>query len=332
MRLTREVKTLSKRYSIIFTGVGSVSHLSFAKNYCDGFFLIGGKRNSPSTILKHFFLVARLLLTKKINSIHVVNEQLMIFFYPMMLFKYSVLDIFDSIFLRLSVGGNKWMLVKWLIYKPMNVIITTDENRKSLLPSFARKKTIVVGNYPMRFNTNIKQTDNQYITIFYYGSLNSHRGSDLLKNLMKVRKDIRVIAAGWVYDKANEDLVNSSGIQYLGILSEQEALKVASRDCDYIWCLFEPDNQNYIYASPNKLYDGIQVETAIVINSEAKISEFVKQENIGVVVDNYYTTEYEKVAQMLIEKKGTFTFSHALREKYNWENQEEVLLQTHDTR
>ncbi len=212
----------------------------------------------------------------------------------------------------------------------MNVIITTDENRKSLLPSFARKKTIVVGNYPMRFNTNIKQTDNQYITIFYYGSLNSHRGSDLLMNLMKVRKDIRVIAAGWVYDKANEDLVNSSGIQYLGILSEQEALKVASRDCDYIWCLFEPDNQNYIYASPNKLYDGIQVKTPIIINKEALISEFVKNYNIGIVIDSYYTTEYGKVVQLLIERKGTFDFPEELREKYNWEIQEDVLLQAHN--
>ncbi len=142
-RINKELKSLSKEFNIIFIGVGKYDSQNFAKEYCAKFILIQGKRNKPLTIIKHITVFLKIILSKKVASIHVINEQLMVFFYPFLFFKHTVLDVFDSIFLKMKKPKNQYAFLKRIIYAPINKILVTDENRKNLMPDFVQKKTEV---------------------------------------------------------------------------------------------------------------------------------------------------------------------------------------------
>ena len=102
MRINKELRSLSKHFELTYLGVGSTNVNSYARNYCKYFYLIIGTRNHPVTILKQLFVMAK-LLRNNYNSIHIINEQLMIFFYPFLFRKHLVLDLFDSIFLSIMM-------------------------------------------------------------------------------------------------------------------------------------------------------------------------------------------------------------------------------------
>ena len=42
------------------------------------------------------------------------------------------------------------------------------------------------------------------------------------------------------------------------------------------------------YSPPNKIYDAIQIQTPVIINSEVKISKFVEKINLGYIIKDYY--------------------------------------------
>ena len=150
MRINKEVKTLGKNYEVIFFGVGDHSKCYVAP-FCKEVILVKGKRNSFPVLSKQVLIFIKLLFTKKIKSIHVINEQLYIFFYLFLFFKHTVLDLFDSIFLRENKSGEKMKWIKRFLYWPANTILVTDENRYQLMPKIIQPKCLVLPNYPEYF-------------------------------------------------------------------------------------------------------------------------------------------------------------------------------------
>ncbi len=106
MRINKEIRSLSKYADVMFLGVGEKANCYIAP-YCKQVVLVQGKRNSAIVLIKQVLIFLKLLVTKKIESIHIINEQLYIFFYPFLFFKHTVLDLFDSLFLRKNLGGEK---------------------------------------------------------------------------------------------------------------------------------------------------------------------------------------------------------------------------------
>ena len=109
MRINKEVKSLQRHSNVIFLGVGNYSNCYVSK-YCKEVVLIKGKRNSLPVLAKQVLTCVKIVLRSKINSLHIINEQLYIFFFPIVFFKYTVLDIFDSIFLKKNKGGENFKM------------------------------------------------------------------------------------------------------------------------------------------------------------------------------------------------------------------------------
>ncbi len=84
-----------------------------------------------------------------------------------------------------------------------------------------------------------------------------------------------------------------------------------------------------INASPNKIYDGIQTETPLLINKEVKAASLVEDLNIGITIPSYYHEDFISLSNLMLEKKNSFDFPDKLKEKYTWEGVEEVLLSSH---
>ena len=101
-RINKEVRTLAERFGVHYVGIGRSCDRSFVKPYCTEFTLIQGHHKDKVAFLRYWQKASRLLLTRRYDAIHVINEQLVLLFYPFLYRQRHrvVLDIFDSIFLR----------------------------------------------------------------------------------------------------------------------------------------------------------------------------------------------------------------------------------------
>ncbi|MCK0132258.1 hypothetical protein MWU59_12170 [Flavobacteriaceae bacterium F08102] len=333
-RINKEIKTLAPYASILFVGIGEVSEKSFIKEHCEVFKLIPGNGRSLKSRIKHLFITLWFLVKYRINSIHVINEQTYIFFYPFIFHKYIVLDLFDSIFLSYNKSGNDLAWFKRIVYAPVNKVIVTDHNRKKLLPDFLinSKRVVVLENYPNQIQTlptkDISRNSDD-IVILYSGTLMKIRGSETLLNLVNAYPNFKILAAGWVKDDISRELLAHPKVTYLGIIKQEELLKITSKKCDYIYSFYEPISVQNINASPNKIYDGIMCKTPIIINKEVVLSSEIDKLNIGVVVDSYYNVNLDKLTRELVNKRNTFTFTEELIQQHCWNFIEHRLLLAH---
>jgi len=329
MRINKEIKSLSKQYDITFIGIGLNDKNAFVKDNCTKFIMLNGDRRKLIMWFKLTLKVYQLIFfsKSKFNSIHIINEPTLFLIYPVYFLKHTVLDLFDSMFLKTSKKGIVINLLQKFLYLPINIIIVTDQNRKNILSqNISPNRIQVVENFPNKFEHKLENKVTK-LTIFYNGWMGKGRGTEIIRNLIS-KYDVDIWMAGWFADKETEELSKLENVQFLGVLTQTEALKKA-QSASYILCLYEPSNNNNINASPNKIYDAIQVNTPVIINNEVKVASFVKENNLGIIIDNYYKVDLDKLNAELIAKMNTFDFPEILKNKYSWENIEHTLLECH---
>lgn len=328
-RINKEIKTLASRFDVIYLGIGRDESQAFVKPFCTKFYLVKGHHKSIGTLVRYFFTFIKLYFSHRFRSIHVINEQLLLIFFSFLMWsrRRVVADIFDSIFLR--SGSPVIRAMQSLLYRLPKTIIVTDDNRKTLVPAEFHGKTLVVENYPYAFNDlQPKAAASDELLILYSGSLGTTRGTLLLTELLKHSNKVKVWMIGWVYDEPTKWLSQHPQVIFWGVKTQQETMRLAS-ECDYILSVYEPINDNNLNASPNKIYDAIQAQTPVIINSEIKVAQFVAENRLGYVLDNYYTTDIETLSQQLILLKKEFDFGNDLRRRYTWEAIAQKLTEAH---
>ena len=325
-RINKEVRTLSAQFDVHYVGIGRSQEQSFVRPYCEQFTLIPGHHKEKMTFARYWQKATRLLRRGEYHSVHVINEQLVWLFFPFLYRHRTVLDIFDSVFLK---GGSRLGWLQRATYRLPHTIIVTDDNRRGLMPAAFLPKVKVVENYPYRCTAPPRKDGSRDgLFIFYNGSMSRSRGTEWLRSLLELDEKVSVKMAGWVYDEPTRELSTHPRVDFLGVISQQESMQVAAR-CDYILSLYEPVNQNNINASPNKIYDAIQARTPVIINREVKIAAFVEAQGIGYVLDSFYATGLAEVKDDLIARKGSYPFSADLLGRYTWEAVEDKLLAAH---
>ncbi len=326
MRIVKEVKTLSGQYNIIYIGLGIDNKNIFAEEYCEHYSIVKGAIKSPISILKYIFKIRKSIKNNNIKKIHVVDEQLLFLIFPLLNNKHVVLDIFDSIFLKFNKPNNKLLFIKRFLYSFSSAIIVTDQNRKDLLPDFAKSKATVIPNVPFRRTYAPKVRDEKLLTICHFGSLVRDRGSEFALNLLKHNNNIKVICAGWVQDDFTKDLLEHPNVEYLGVRKQYEINDYLSIHGDYLLAIYPTSNINNINASPNKIYDSIQTRTPIIMNEGIRVSRFVKDNGIGHVVGLDAEIDYARLGAKLRETRTSYRFEDKLLEENCWDNYEESLL------
>lgn len=156
------------------------------------------------------------------------------------------------------------------------------------------------------------------------------RGTELLLRLLETDRKVSVKMAGWVYDEPTQQLTQHPRVDFLGVVTQRQSMQLAAQS-DYILSLYEPINENNINASPNKIYDAIQVGTPVIINREVKIAAFVAENQIGYVLDSFYQENHSQVAADLLAQKNTYRFGENLRNQFTWEAVEPKLTHAHQT-
>ena len=336
IRTTKEITSLSSEFDVIFLGMGCNKQSVPLSELCYKYILVDGKRNSWWNLLKFVYEFIKILLTQKISTIHVVNENVVVYFYPFLFFKHVVLDLYDSFFLRYNISKDSMYLLKYIIYAPVNRIIVTDENRLDLTHDKLKHKCVVIPNVPsvkLNYSDFVKVTQNDIISIAFVGALGKSRGAEILETLCKqFPNKVKVVMAGWLHDDISKRLSFYDNVEYIGIVEQYEINKIISSRCDYILSLYEPSNQNNINASPNKIYDSIHTRTPIILNAEIKASSYVKEKNIGYIMESFYNVNYYNLFKDLMNSRDLYSFPEKLISENSWENYEGILLSLHQVK
>lgn len=326
-RVIKELKTLSKKYDLLFIGITSRRIDNIVAKYA---FKIKRIPFSHKNIFAYIFLNFLLIQTKvfyKIKKMHVVDEQVWIFLFHNFLIYDTVLDIYDSYFLKLNLQGEKAQIVKSIVYGTVKKIIVTDKERLSLLPLKYQKKTYIIPNYPLKCDlpkTKVSKKKNK-LTVGYFGTLAEKRGGEIVEKLL-LNSNIKVISAGWIADSFSMGLTKNVNYCFLGEIKQKEVLDIVANKVDFLMSCYPENNINNIYASPNKIWDALACGKPIIINDGAKISSFVKENNLGIVI-NYNNFESEDLYnKMLSFKKKLIQID---KSKYLWDNYENTLIGLH---
>lgn len=330
MRITKEVRTLSKEFDVYFLGIGTESDRSFVRDHAASFSLVPGSARSLRSLA---LLIGRIVWFRWMlspASIHVINEQLLAATFPAYFGRRIVLDVFDSIFLRLNKPGNSWWFIKRLLYSHCRRVIVTDDYRRDLLATFVKPRSLVVPNVPFKTEASkIAKQRNETLTLAYFGSLAENRGTAFVRALLEARPDVRVLCAGWPADDSSRQLIDRPTVTNLGVITQEEANAIIAREVDYIVAIYPRGNLNNYYASPNKLYDAIHTRTPLIIGDNVKVSEFVAKNGLGLVVNETQLTDPSALGALLLEKRTDFVIDSELIDHFCWEHFEDTLLDVH---
>lgn len=330
-RINKEVDSLSRLAAVHFVGVQQeADERAFVKDRAASVQFVRGRRKSPVTALRLVQLARKVARRVRPGSIHVVNEDLALLMTPV-LWRHPnvVIDVFDSLFLRRSLPRPAASLLQRWVYGMASCVLVTDADRAGLMPEAARDKLRVLENFPYAAQEPVRPgRAGGPITIFAGGTLHRSRGLKFLRGLLDQDESVEVVMAGWLYDDDARELSRHAKVRFKGTVGQREAMDLAA-DSDFILCMYEPNSRNNIYASPNKIYDAIQAGTPVIINREARVSRFVEERRLGVVLDRYDEEDYSGVVRRLRESRGNFQVPEELRRQCTWEAIEQRLLAAH---
>lgn len=208
-------------------------------------------------------------------------------------FRRLVCDVFDSQLDKMShrpwpvraAGWCLWNSMRWWCDR----LIATDDVRWGTFGRF-RSKTIVIGNYPPDPGPELsRQFPQGRPRLFVSGTFSDTRG--MRQTLLAAERipGFRIVAAGWPGDDYARDVfLKHPAVEYLGHLTPGESLHQAAR-CDALLAMYAPISRNQVLASPNKIYDALSVGRPVIINSEARVSDWVRRHDVG------FTCPYEDI-------------------------------------
>lgn len=334
IRIAKEVATLARCFDVTFVGIRQGDYGVNRMHPSVRQIILPGRRRSPLTMSRLALEIYK-LSPGSFDSVHVVNENLLLVFSPILIAaRHLVVDVFDSMFLKYNgvIRLLRWPL-QWAAHTLADVVLVTDEDRRQLVPSLFRQNVEVLPNYPLRaldLPSPRRASPGDPLRIFFSGSLAEGRGAGFLADLLAFSEQVEVVAAGYIHDDSARRLVSHPRVRYHGYVDSAEAARLAL-SCDYILCLYSPDVPNNIHASPNKIYDGMLLGLPVIINAEVLVSKLVEQFSLGVVLPRFPIGDLGTIREELVRRRSEFGKRPSKPSPFTWDAVEHVLLQSHAT-
>jgi glycosyltransferase involved in cell wall biosynthesis len=311
-RMQRRSKTLSKKFKIYFNfwDRGGKSSYKFNEDGFDKTFAY--KTNSDTGLrlsviipfIKYLFYTFINLFKVKPQIIHAFRFEMLLVAYIYVLFNretkivYEIADLPSIIYpkeeskIKIFISKIAFIIEKFIINKISFLILTSEQywnvHYKELVSS---SKFIYIPNVPKKkiFNNFKKKTD--YPNNITVGLIGNIRYFDQLENLVDVSQKfskIDLFFAGILQDenRFNKIIEGKENIEYFGPYDYKTQIKHLNSKIDLIYCVYDTNDFNAKVLLPNKLYESILCEIPIVVSKNTEVGRFVKEKNIGYLVDD----------------------------------------------
>ena len=184
----------------------------------------------------------------------------------------------------------------------------------------------VIRNVPY-FHNKVLATKSSK-TLIYQGGMNPGRGLELAIQMMPFLRDfkLKIIGDG---DGLMElmALAQSEGVstqvEFLGRLPF-EALKDHTEQASIGIVFEEARGLSFEYSLPNKLFDYIHAETAVLASPLVEVKRIVDAFKVGELLESRAPQQVAMQIQQMTEKIDTYHFEKAKKE-LNWEKEQQML-------
>ena len=110
------------------------------------------------------------------------------------------------------------------------------------------------------------------------------------------------------------------------------ALAAVGATSRYVEC--KPNNLNYLFSLPNKLFDYIQANVPIIASHLTEIERIIKDYNIGTFIEEHNPEHMaDKIRETLSDKETLKTWKNNLNfaaQELCWENEEQTLIKIYE--
>lgn len=252
--------------------------------------------------------------------------------------KKLVYDIFDFYVDAFNVPKIIKPLIKALdfsIIKKADATIICTEERKKQIEGSKPKKLYVIHNSPYEIENNLCSQMFSFenkIKICYFGILNDGRLIKELVNIIANSNNLELHIGGFgKYENYIENIAQKrTNILYYGKLEYRRVLELES-NCDIITALYDPKIPNHKYAAPNKFYEAIMLGKPLIMCSNTGMSDVVKNNNLGIVINNFTKDDLKDGIDTLISIKNEWENmgnrgKELYKNLYSWKMSEKELL------
>jgi glycosyltransferase involved in cell wall biosynthesis len=294
-------------------------------------------RATARGLVRHYGHIVKALARLRPDVVHCQNEDHTFLLLPFrgILYRSVICDIFDALTDRyFNLAGwraRSARAVSSIGRTGADRIIATDEVRLGRLAPMHRRKAIVVMNVPEDPGPELAATiPTGPPRVFVGGSLSRSRGLERILAVAERLPELEIISVGWPRDNyATEVFLPHPNVHYHGVVTTKESLQMQA-GCDALLALYEPAQANNIFASPNKVYDAMSVGRPVIINTEARLSDWIVQQDVGCVCPyDDVETLTQIVASLRSRRAQLAEYAQRVRDLYlrefTWARMEERL-------
>ena len=216
-------------------------------------------------------------------------------------------------------------IVRFGIKKSHNIIYVNNTQISNIKQEY-RGKLIYLPNYPSELlGKSIKKVETNLLNISYIGGVRQY---DEFKNLFEATKKIEKIRVnihgmGTAYNrlKAIED--EYTNVNMTGRYNPSQTAELYGSS-NIIYCVYSMNNENWRTAYPIKFYESIVTKTPIIVSKGSVLEEFLKENDIGFVVDG---DNIEEIRLLIEDIKNNINILdekvrnlEKIQFEYTWEN------------
>ena len=132
-----------------------------------------------------------------------------------------------------------------------------------------------------------------------------------------------------------EELVKNASQEYVNIYFHKavspEVLLEYTSSADFGILFYENSCLNHYYCSPNKMFEYLMAEIPVIVSNLFEMKRLVEDNHIGVVAEENDTKGLKKAIEeaVLLDQNELQENIQKVKEIYNWEEQEKVLLEVY---
>lgn len=236
---------------------------------------------------------------------------------------------------------HAWEAIEKRIFPKLKHVYTVNDS----IAGFYREKyhvpIDVIRNISLKFNTSQKTHSKQelglptdkVIIILQGAGINVDRGAEEMIQAMNYISGavFLIVGDGDVVPELKNYVVKHSLSDKVIFKGRQPYLTMMNytMHSDLGLSLDKANNLNYKYALPNKLFDYIHTNTPIACSNTVEVSKIVKEEEVGIVIQNHEPKTIAKEIQSLINDKERLSQMKLNCQKaaqyLNWENESQNL-------
>jgi glycosyltransferase involved in cell wall biosynthesis len=347
----KECKSLAKEYDVTLV---TTCDNTFDK---DGVHMLGiGYPKSTADRIKRIFSIIPLLRRLKADAYHFHDPELILtgFLLKKLYGKTVVYDVHEHYTSKFRVkklgrfSGLKNIIIKgwtWMerwMGNQFDLVVSADSFTAS---QFTKPPSIVIANVPtLNFIRDVNAEriidHNQEFRVVYLGTIHELRGlRTAVEAIEKVKyPNIQLHVIGESrYPELTKLFQESKRVVYHGSIPWQ-VLNDELKKCHLGIALFHPVPAFTYYPGENivKLFEYAGLGIPYLISNFDKLNNFVRTNGGGLTVDPLDTSKIaETIEKVYLDQRLYSRLRNEgiamVREKYNWENQEKILLQAYST-